>query len=96
VTGVGLLEDGVTQNNLFELLDGCCTVGGPDKGYILLCQFCQGFRNVGEIVDKGSLIAKDAECASNLFDSSKLFGPSGQAVPFRWVDANGAITDNNT
>jgi hypothetical protein len=33
---VGLLEDRVTQDNLFEPLDGSGTAGSPEEGHILL------------------------------------------------------------
>jgi hypothetical protein len=58
--GVGLLEDWVTQNDLFEPLNGSCAAGSPGEGYILLCELGQGFGNVGEATDKWSLVAKDA------------------------------------
>jgi hypothetical protein len=55
---VGLLEDGVTQNNLFELLNGSCAVGSPGEGDILLGKLSQGFGNIGETPDERSLVTE--------------------------------------
>jgi hypothetical protein len=66
---VGLLEDWVTQDNFFELLNGGGTVWGPNKGRIFLCELGQGFGNVGEALDERTLIAKYTERATNLFNS---------------------------
>jgi hypothetical protein len=57
---VRLLEDGVTQNDLFELLNGSCAVGSPGKGDILLGKFGQGLGNIGETPDEWALVAEYA------------------------------------
>jgi hypothetical protein len=92
---VRLLEDWVTQDNLFEFLNGGHAAWGPDEGCVLLCQFCEGFGNISKSSDKGALIAKDAKRAVDLFDCGKLFGPSGQTVMFHGVNADGTVTDND-
>jgi hypothetical protein len=93
--GVWLLKNGVTQDNFFELFDSGCAVWGPDKGCVLLCQFCERFGDISESSDKGVLVAKDAESAVDLFYCGQLLWPSGQAVTFCGVNADGAITDND-
>jgi hypothetical protein len=90
---VGLLEDWIMQNNLFELLDGCGTTRGPNEGCVLLGEFGQGFGNVGEAPDKRSLVTEHTQCAVDLFHSAKLFGPSRQTVAFRGVNADGPVAD---
>jgi hypothetical protein len=75
--GVGLLEDWVTQDNLFEVLNGGCTAWGPGEGCILFCEFSERFGNIGETSDEGSLVAKDTKCAVDLLDGGKLVRPSG-------------------
>jgi hypothetical protein len=91
--GVGLLEDGITQDNLLESLYGFGASRGPIEGHILLREFGQRFGNVGKASDKRSLVAEHPKGASDLFHSAKLFGPSGQAVTFRGVDTDGAVAD---
>jgi hypothetical protein len=93
--GVGLLEDWVTQNDLFKLLNGSCAAGSPSEGYILLGELGQGLGNVCEATNKWSLIAENAECALDVFHGSQLFQPRGQALAFRWIYADSAITDDN-
>jgi hypothetical protein len=92
---VGLLDDGVAQDNFFKPLNGGYAVWGPNKGHIFLCELCQGFGNVGETLDEGSLVAKNTEHAPDLFYSGQLFRPGGQSVAFSRVNTNGAITDDN-
>jgi hypothetical protein len=92
---VGLLEDWVTQDNLLESLNGGCVAWGPDKGGILLCQLCQRLGDISEASDKGSLIAKDTEHALDLLNGGKLLRPSGQAIAFHQVDADGTVTDDD-
>jgi hypothetical protein len=75
--GVGLLEDWVTQNDLFKLLDGRCAMGGPGKGYVLLSELGQRLGNIGETPDKWPLVAEYSYRAAYLFNGRQLFGPGG-------------------
>jgi hypothetical protein len=92
---VGLLDDGVAQDNFFKPLNGDCAVWAPNKGCIFLCELCQGLGNVGETLDEGSLVAKNPKHATDLLNSGQLFWPGGQPITFCWVDTNCTITDNN-
>jgi hypothetical protein len=92
---VGLLEDWVAQDNLLEPLNGCCTVGSPGEGYILLSEFGQGLGNVGEASDKWLLVTEHTEHTPNLFHSGQLFRPSGQTITLCWIDTDHTITDND-
>jgi hypothetical protein len=93
MVGVWLLDDGVAQNNLFELLDGFGASRGPKEGCILLGEFSQGFGNVGEALDKRSLVTEHTQCAADLFYHAKLFGPSGQTISFCGVNTDGPVAD---
>jgi hypothetical protein len=92
---VGLLENGVTQHDCFEPLNGSCAGQGPNKRGVLFYEHCQRFGNVGKAMDEWSLVAKDTEGAANVFNSGKLFGPGGQTVAFHRIDANCTVTDYN-
>jgi hypothetical protein len=93
--GVGLLEDWIAQDNLLKPLNGCHAVGGPDEGYILLCEFGQRLSDVGKASDKWALVAEHTECAMNLLHSGQLFWPGGQAVMFGQINTDCAIADDN-
>jgi hypothetical protein len=91
---MGLLKDGVTEHDFLEPLDGGSTLWGPDKGFLLLCEFRQWFGDIGETTNKWSLVAGDPKCATDLFDSGQLFQPGGQTITFRWINADSAVTDD--
>jgi hypothetical protein len=92
---VGLLDDEIAQDNFLESPNCGSAVWGPNEGCVLLCELGQGLGNVGEALDEGSLVTKNAKCATDLFYCGKLFQPSGQSVSFRWVDADGTIADDD-
>jgi hypothetical protein len=93
---VQLLKDGVTEDNLFEPLDGGSTMGGPDKQALLFGEFSEWFGNISETMNKGALIPEDAEHTMDLLYGGELFRPSGEAILFHRVNANGPVADNNT
>jgi hypothetical protein len=72
---VGLLEDRVTQNDLFKPLDGGSAARGPYERRILLREFGQRFGNVGKTSNERSLVAENSECAADLLHSGQLFWP---------------------
>jgi hypothetical protein len=92
---MGLLDDGVAQDKFFEPLNGSGAAWGPNKGRILLYELCQGFGNICETLDEGSLVAKNTEHATDLFYGGQLFWPGGQSIIFGQVDTNGTITDDD-
>jgi hypothetical protein len=66
VVGVRLLEDGVAEDNFFELLDGGSAMGSPDKWAVLLGEFSERFGNISKTANKGVLVPKDTKCALDL------------------------------
>jgi hypothetical protein len=65
VVRVGLLENGIAQDDFLKSLDGSSIARSPQKWSVLLCHFSEGFCNIGKATN---LISKDSKCAADLFD----------------------------
>jgi hypothetical protein len=69
---VGLLENGIIQDDFLKLLDGGGTARSSQKWSVLLCQFSEGFCNISKAMNKRLLIPEDSKCAVDLFDCGQL------------------------
>ena len=84
---IRLLEDGVSDSEGDEAVEGCCAFRCPDEGHAFLKEVEKGLSNVSKAGDKGAMIPKDAECGSHFFNGFQGPGPLCNPGNFTGVDA---------